>query len=180
MAQAAAQQRYGQGAVYGSLADDCDNPARYGEEYTTARPRVQTQTKTRVQTRARTVARSKQSIAPLSIVGMAVAAFLLVTAILAQAQIVGISAKSVSLRQELDVLEERQAKLRIAYESAFNMAEIEDYAVHSLGMQKPQADQIYYIDTSSPDKAVVIAQSGDDGFVDRVSDAISGLAAYFR
>ena len=184
MAAATARRKYGQGAVFGSLAYDFDNPELYREEYTTAqpkaRPRTQTQTKTRVHTRARTAVHSKQSIAPASVLGMLVAAFLVVVAILAQAQMVGISAKSVTLQQELAQLEEQQAKLRIAYESAFNMAEIEDYAIHSLGMQKPQADQVFYIDTSSPDKAVVIAGSESVGFVDRVSDFLSGIAEYFR
>ena len=182
MAEAAVKRNYGQGAVYGSLAYDFNNPELYREEYTTAapRPNVRTQTQTRVQTRARTAVRTKQSIAPLSLVGMLVAAFLLVTAILAQAQIIGFSSKSVALQQELSALEEQQAKLRIAYESAFNMAEIEEYATRSLGMQKPHADQVFYIDTSAPDKAVVVASSGNDSFVDRVSDALSGALAYFR
>ena len=186
MAAAAAERTYGQGAVLGSLAYDFDNPELYREEYTAPTPRVaprekaQTQTQTRVRTRARAVVHTRQSLAPLSLIGMLAAAFLLVVAILAQAQMVGISSRSVELQQELAELEEQQAKLRIAYESAFNMAEIEDYAIHSLGMQKPRADQIYYIDTSSPDKAVVIAGGEDVGFVDRVSDYLSGVAEYFR
>ena len=184
MAAAAAKRAYGQGAVFGSLAYDFDNPELYRDEYTTAqpkaRPRTQTQTKTRVRTRARAAAHTKQSIAPATLAGMLAAAFLVVVAILAQAQIVGISSVSVALEQELAQLEEQQAKLRIAYESAFNMAEIEDYAIHMLGMQKPRADQIFYIDTSSPDKAVVIANGESAGFVDRVSDYLSGIAEYFR
>jgi cell division protein FtsL len=192
MAAAAAKRAYGQGAVYGSLAYDFNNPELYQDEYTTAEPTVrpkaqprqrtqtQTQTQTRVRTRARTAVHTRQSIAPLSIVGVLAAAFLVVIAILAQAQIVGISSKSVELQQQLDELEEQQSKLRIAYESAFNMAELEDYAIHTLGMQRPHADQIYYIDTSSPDKAVVVAAGNNDGFVDRVSDYLSGVASYFR
>ena len=186
MAAAAAKSTYGQGAVYGSLAYDFNNPELYREEYNTAQPTTrtrtqpQTQTQTRVRTRARTAVHTRQSIAPLSLIGMLAAAFLLVVAILAQAQIVGISSKSVELQSELEQLEEQQAKLRIAYESAFNMAEIEDYAIHSLGMQKPRADQIYYIDTSSPDKAVVITGSESIGFVDRVSDYLTGVVEYFR
>ena len=181
---AAAEMKYGQGAVFGSLAYDFDNPELYRDGSAVAqpkaRPRTETQTQTRVHTRARTAVRTKQSIAPMTLVGMLAAAFLVVVAILAQAQIVGISSQSVALEKELVQLEEQQAKLRIAYESAFNMAEIEDYAIHSLGMQKPRADQVFYIDTSSPDKAVVIAGGGDEGFVDRVSDYLSGLIAYFR
>ena len=186
MATAALKRKYGQGAVYGSLAYDFDNPELYPEEYAETepvarpRPRTETKTRTKVQTRARTAPRTKQSIAPLSIVGMLAAAFLVVVAILAQAQMVGLSSKSVELQQQLDVLEEQQSKLRIAYESAFNMAEIEDYAIHTLGMQRPRADQIFYIDTSSPDKAVVIAGGESDGFVDRVSDYLSGVLEYFH
>ena len=175
-------ENYGQGAVFGSLAYDFNNPELYREEYSTAQPQVRPreETRTRVRTRARTAVKTKQSIAPMSILGVLAAAFLIVTAILAQAQIVGISSKSVALQQELAQLEEQQAKLRIDYESAFNMAEIEDYAIHTLGMQKPRANQIYYIDTSSPDKAVVIADSENTGFVDRVSDLLSGAIEYFR
>ena len=179
MAAAAANRRYGQGAVYGSLAYDFNNPELY-RDGSAVQPQAKPRTHTRVHTRARAVVHTRQSIAPLSLVGMLAAAFLLVVAILAQAQIVGISSQSVTLRDELAQLEEQQAKLRIAYESAFNMAEIEDYAIHSLGMQKPRADQIFYIDTSSPDKAVVIAGGEDTGFVDRVSDYLSGIVEYFR
>ena len=177
---AAAERKYGQGAVFGSLAYDFNNPELYPEEYTEAQPKTRPQTRTEIHTRARTAVHTRQSIAPVSIVGMLAAAFLVVTASLAQAKIVGISSRSVELRQELEQLEEQQAKLRIAYESAFNMAEIEDYAIHSLGMQKPRADQVFYIDTSSPDKAVVVAGGDDVGFVDRVSDYLSGIAEYFH
>ncbi|MBE6997854.1 MAG: hypothetical protein E7427_06755 [Ruminococcaceae bacterium] len=186
MAAAATQRRYGQGAVFGSLAYDFNNPELYGEDYAVAepvaapRPRTRTQTRTQVHTRARAVVHTRQSIAPMSIVGMVAAAFLVVIAILAQAQIVGISSESVALQNQLTELEEQQSKLRIAYESAFNMAEIEDYAIHTLGMQRPRADQIFYIDTSSPDKAVVVADGANDGFVDRVSDYLSGTLSYFR
>ncbi len=192
MAASAAKRAYGQGAVYGSLAYDFNHPELYQEDYSAAepvvqpkaqpRPRTQTrpQTQTRVHTRARHAVHTRQSIAPMSIVGMLAAAFLVVIAILAQAQIVGISSRSVELQNQLTALEEQQSKLRIAYESAFNMAEIEEYAIHVLGMQRPRADQIFYIDTSSPDKAVVVAAGNNDGFVDRVSDYLSGVASYFR
>lgn len=185
MAVAAKNMRYGQGAVYGSLAYDFNHPELYQEEYSrvpehTAAPKTQTQTQTKVHTRARAVAHTKQSIAPMSIAGVLVAAFLFVIAIMAQAQLVGISAESVSLQNELAQLEEQQTKLMIRYESAFNMSDIEEYAVKSLGMRKPRAEQICYIDTSAPDKAVVIASGEETDFVDKVSDFLSGIGAYFH
>ncbi len=85
MAAAAAKREYGQGAVYGSLAYDFNNPELYREEYTTAQPkaRPRTQTQTRVRTRARTAVHTRQSSAPLSLVGMLAAAFRRVIALLA-------------------------------------------------------------------------------------------------
>ena len=112
--------------------------------------------------------------------GAAVAAFLLVTAITAQASLFAISGESVKLEQTLSELETEQTRLRIAYESVFNLAEVEDYAVHTLGMQRPAADQIYYIDTAAPDKAVVIDAGKGDGVVDRASDYISDIGSYFK
>lgn len=183
MAATAVKRKYGQGAVYGSLAYDFNHPELYQEEYSTAptpTARPETQTQTRVRTRARAVVHTRQSIAPTSILGVLVAAFLFVTAIMAQAQLVGLSSESVKLQNELTQLEEQQTKLRISYESAFNMSDIEDYAVRSLGMQRPRADQIYYIDTSAPDKAVVIGDADNGGLVDRVSDFISGFGEYLN
>ena len=178
-----AEVKYGQGAVYGSLAYDFNNPALYPEEYSTAptpKARPETQAQPQVRTRARVAPRTRQSIAPASMVGVALAAFIFVTGILAQAKLLDISSDSVKLRQELTELQEQQAKLRITYESAFNMSDIENYATRSLGMQRPQADQICYIDTSAPDKAVVVSDDESLGFVDRVSDFLTGFGEYFR
>lgn len=184
MAAAAGKSRYGQNAVYGSLAYDFNDPELYpGEEYgsrTGAAPRTQEQERVKVRTKAHAVPHTKQGLAPLALVGMFVAAFLFVIAVMAQVQLLDISATSVELQQQLDELEAEQAKLKIAYESAFNLTEIEEYATASLGMQKPRADQIYYIDTSSPDRAEVVAQTDTDSFVDKVADFISGIGAYFR
>ena len=181
---ATAKQNYGRGAVYGSLAYDFNNPELYPEEYSRPEPKApsakpQAQTHARVRTRARHAVHTRQGIAPFSIAGILVAAFLFVTGITAQVQLFTISGESVALEAKLSELEEHQAKLRIAYESSFNLAEIEEYAITSLGMQKPTADQITYIDTSAPDKAVVIADGSGDGFVDRTADFLSGIGAYF-
>ena len=179
---------YGRGAVFGSLAYDFNHPELYTgeEEYSQAPETEQKQeTETRVQTRTRTrtkiAVRTKQGIAPFALIGVLAAAFLTVTAITAQVSVVNISGDSVALQSKLGELEEERTRLRIAYESAFNLAEIEEYATTNLGMQKPNAAQITYIDTSAPDKAVVIGNSegGNDSFVDRAGDFLSGLGSYF-
>ncbi len=177
------RRKYGQNAVYGSLAYDFNNPELYPEiEYglpleKTAPPVRKERTATRVRTGAH--ARTKQNVAPATVLGVLIAAALFVMSIMAQIQVLDISASTVELQNQLEELEMRQAKLRITYESAFNLAEIEEYAVKELGMQKPSADQIYYIDTSAPDRAVVVNSGANDSFVDRAADFLSGLEAYF-
>ena len=178
----AAAKKYGQGAVYGSLAYDFNHPELYQEEYSAprtpaAKPRTETQTK--VRTRARTAVRTRQGISPMAILGCAVAAFLMIIAITAQITLFDVSGQNVALTTQLAELETEQAKLRIAYESAFNLAEVETYAISELGMQKPSADQIYYIDTSAPDKAVVIADGASETFAERAADFFTGFRAYF-
>ena len=56
---------------------------------------------------------------------------------------------------------------------------MESYATRVLGMQKPLEDQITYLDIAAPDRAVVVQEKNRDGFVDRVSDFLVGLGAYF-
>ena len=183
---------YGQNAVSGSLAYDFDNPELYREieyglplpfdtppaEAEQAQPQEQEQEEAIPQTRTR--ARAKQSVAPAAVLGILVAAAMFVIAIMAQIQLTGLSSERVELEAELRDLQTENARLQIAYESAFNLTEIEEYAVTELGMQKPGADQITYIDTSSPDRAVVINDKAGDGFVDRLSDFLAGLWSYFR
>ena len=56
---------------------------------------------------------------------------------------------------------------------------MEAYATGILGMQKPREDQIVYIDIAAQDRAEVVEERNRDGFVDRVSDFLVGLGAYF-
>lgn len=175
---------YGRGAVYGSLAYDFDNPELYPEEYSAPMPERAAPPQTREQTRAvarpGAHARSKQAVYPLAILGILVSAVLFVIAIMAQIQLFDISSKTVELEGQLKELKTEQIRLQIAYEGAFNLTEIEQYAISNLGMQKPSADQIFYIDTSSPDRAVIINQANNDGFFGRVSAFLSGIGEYFR
>ena len=181
---AAGSIKYGQNSVYGSLAYDFDNPELYPEiEYglpleKPAAPNTQERTHTAVRTRTR--ARTKQGISLFAITGMLAAAVLFAVVIMAQVQLLAVTDGSAALEQQLAELETEQAKLQIKYESVFNLTEIEEYATTQLGMQKPRSDQVYYIDTSSPDRAVVVQQADSDSLVDRVSDFISGFGEYLK
>ena len=124
--------------------------------------------------------RSRQSIAPMALIGLASAAFLFVALIFGQISLMNVSDKSLELEETLKELKEENAKLQITYESTFNYDEIEEYAKSELGMRKPSSDQIFYIDTVSQDKAVVVSENAAEAsLLDRFSDALNALRSYF-
>ncbi len=173
---------YGAGAVDGSLAYDFNHPAlnpEYDDPFGIGAQPEQAEW-TAVRTRSVARQRTKQSIAPVTVLGFAIAAVLLVTSILARVQLVELSATAAALETQLSELTTEQTRLQIEYESAYNLTEIEEYATSVLGMQKPTADQIYYIDTSAADKAVVIGEPEGDGLIERIENFIAGIGAYFR
>jgi len=118
--------------------------------------------------------RPKQAIAPMA---------LIVFSLVARVQLSQASAQVSALEDQYAQLQEQQTRLRIDYESAFNLTEIEDYAIHELGMQKPRSDQLYYISSSdAADTAVVLDQTAAEplSLADRFGDFLTSIVEYFR
>ncbi len=135
--------------------------------------------KERVATRAKV--KTQQSVAPLAIVGFICAAVLLVFTLMAKIQLTVVTDEAVKLETQLAELELAQNRLLIDYESVFNRTEIEEYATTVLGMQRPREEQITYLNTSVPDKAVVLEHDSDtNSFTDRLSDMFGFLGEYFK
>ena len=126
--------------------------------------------------------RPKQAIAPMAVLGFAIAAVLIVVSLVARVQLSQASAEVSALEDQYTQLQEQQTRLRIDYESAFNLTEIEDYAIHELGMQKPRSDQLYYISSDATDTAVVLDQNAAEplSLADRLGDFFSSILEYFR
>lgn len=159
----------------GSLAYDLDRLEPDPEEYGAPMDRDSEQEEPQV----RREPRSRQGVSLLAVAGGLLAAVILVLGILGESRIFDISAESSALEQRLRELELEQTRLRIAYESAFNLTELEDYAVNELGMRKIAPEQIVYIDNAAPDRAEVIAAEEKDSLTDRVGDFLAGLRSYF-
>lgn len=170
--------------VYGSLAYDYGRTGTYREKMDRPVDRqviIPAPQRIREEAVAAARAKTRQSVAPLSIIGFACAAILVVFSLMAKIQLTEVTDISVGLEQQLSDLNVAQNRLLIDYEKAFNLTEIEEYAVSELGMQRPRDDQVYYLDNTVPDKAVIIDdKNGEDGFGDRVFDALSSIAEYFR
>ena len=70
---------------------------------------------------------------------------------------------NVELEAELKELEEEKRRLRIEYESRIDLDELEDRAENELGMQKPNGSQTIEIDTDTQDKALIVAETEENG-----------------
>ena len=84
----------------------------------------------------------------LALAGGLIGAVLLCCSLVAQAQLNEISNRTVELQGRMTDLRSQQARLEIELAQLCDLARLEDYAIDVLGMQKPGADQIIYLDSS--------------------------------
>ena len=162
MASAAKELRYRQsGAVYGNLAYDLDRELRERElRHAGELPRRQEQALERPKVRSisKVQVRQKQSLSVFSVVGFGAVAVLAVMVLLSYVQLTALSAQTVSLQNELAQLEEENVVLTAQYERMFDLNTIKE-AAEAAGMSKPSSSQIYYIDLSEGDSAVVYEEA---------------------
>jgi Cell division protein FtsL. len=176
--------RYNESTVYGNLAYDYGKAAPYREGMgrpvdrqvvIPAPPRINEEVavRTRVQT--------NQAVSPFALIGFVCAAILLVFTLMAKIQLTAVTNGTVTLENKLSDLKVTQNRLLINYEKAFNLTEIEEYATNNLGMQRPRDEQVFYLDSSVPDKAVVLTgKTAKSGFIERFFDAVSSISEYFK
>ncbi|MCL2342816.1 MAG: hypothetical protein FWC62_02830 [Firmicutes bacterium] len=170
--------------VYGSAAPDfaaVPMPEPRYVEPDVELPGIHAQPKRGERARVRPAVRTKQAVAPMAILGYLLVGVLMVFALLSQIRLSGISDESAKLQAQLNTLQTEHARLLVNYENTFNFTEIETYAVNVLGMQEPQQGQIFYLQTSAPDKTVILTPPEDGGgLLNRISDAFSSLGEYLK
>ena len=153
---------YGGRAVSGSLARDLDwevreRELRHAGELPRRREAVREQPK--VRTAVRVQVREKQHLSVLSAVGFAAVAAAAVLGLLGYGQRLEISAETVALKTQLATLETENVTLTTQYEQMYDLATVKE-AAEAAGMSKPSASQVYYIDLSDGDRAVVYQKEG--------------------
>ena len=162
---AARELRYNsRSAVYGDLAYDLDREVREralrhageaprhqtaGEAVPKATPRVRSLSKAQV--------RQRQKVSVLSVLGMGAAIGLAVMVLMGYIQLTIISDEVVSLQNQLEELQTENVTLTAQHEQMFDLATVKEVA-EAAGMSKPSSSQIYYIDLSEGDSAVVYQQ----------------------
>ena len=151
------------GAVSGSLAYDLDWELRERElrhageaprqrEVVVEQPKVRTRTETKVQTRER------QHLSLFAVAGASAVAVLAVLVLMSYIQLTALSAETVALKNQLKTLKAENVTLTAQYERMFDQNAVKE-AAEAAGMSKPGASQIYYIDLSDGDNAVVYQQT---------------------
>ena len=186
-AEAARVLDYDIGAYYGSAA-----PARVPywkrEEPIEAEPAQQEQENENIRTRENTHARQRASqvaeqktmgVSVFAVFGAVLVGVLLVFVVLAQISYAEISAETVRLNAQLEELTEQERRLEIMFESAIDMKEVERYARDTLGMSKPDADQVAMIQAIRADTVEIIDAGEEDG-IGGFTSFISSLLDYFR
>ena len=185
MASAAKDLRYNsRNAVYGSLAYDLDRELRERElrhagEMPRRREKAQAQPKVRSVSKVQV--REKQHISILSAMGFGAVAALAILVLMSYIQLTQLSAETVSLRNQMSQLESENVTLTAQYERMFDLDTVRE-AAEAAGMGKPGSSQVYYIDLSDGDSAVVYQQS-EPGVLSRIltsmNHGIYAVVEYF-
>ena len=160
MASAVREYRYNHRdvSIDGSLARDLDWAARERElEHAGAAPRHEEQARPKVHRREQALVRERQQVPVLTVAGAAAVIGLAVMLLLSYVQLTTLAADTVSLRSELSALQAENVTLTAQHEQMFDMATVKEVA-EAAGMSKPSSSQIYYIDLSEGDSAVVYQQ----------------------
>lgn len=176
----ARRRRYPAETTYGNLAYDYERTAPFPGDRPVDRqviipgaPAVEDEVAAAVRVR------TKQAVAPMAIIGYICAAVLLIFTLMAKIQLTEITDQSAKLEEKISSLKVDQNRLLINYEKAFNTTEIETYATTQLGMQRARDDQVCYLDSAVPDKAVILEATDSDSLAARLKAALDSLAEYF-
>lgn len=125
--------------------------------------------------------RPAQHVSPVMVLGAMAVAVLMVMVVLSYVELATISDSVVSMRSQVSDLETRQVALQTQYEQAFDLVSIKEQAL-AAGMSLPSDSQVYYIDLSDPDNAVVYEQESDGVLqvLEQVWQSILHAVEYFR
>lgn len=170
--------------VYGNLAYDLDREVReHALRHAGEAPRKQevVRERPRIRSLSKAQVRQRQKISVLSVLGVGAAIGLSVLVLLNYIQLTRISDEVVALQNQLAELETENVSLTAQHEQMFDLATVKEVA-EAAGMSKPSSSQVYYIDLSEGDSAVVYQQ--EDGIVSRLltslNHGIYAVVEYFE
>lgn len=165
---------YAQSPVYGNVAYDMNAlPEREYEE--------RHEENRRAKARSYAVERPAQGVSLFAIAGFALFAVMMVFVLLARVQLTQISDETAKIESKISKLSEEEARLKIEYESTFNLTEIEKYATKKLGMIRQGSDSVTFLEMTNVDRAEILVPEETEGsnFFNGFKDFLSSLLEYF-
>ena len=131
---------------------------------------------------AKPAPKARPAIAPLAVLGIVVAAVLLLMVVYSYVQLYEATDRAGELSKQLASTQAETAKLRSTYESRIDLAAIEARA-RELGMTQPSLRQTVYLNIAGADHAEVL-QVDDRSYMEKALDAVTGsfrgVVEYFR
>lgn len=184
MASTARELRYqSRSSVNGSLAYDLDYAVRERElRHAGELPRRQEREKTEERSLPKVQLRERQRVSVLSVLGTAAIMGLAVLVLMSYIQLTVLSAETVELKSQLSVLETENVTLTAEYQQIFDLATVKE-AAEAAGMSKPSSSQIFYINLSGGDSAVVYRQeepSALDRLLTSLNHGVYAVMEYFH
>lgn len=181
--------RYAAAATYGSEAYDLTKLPGFGEpqeevreaptQEELIRERLAERARAREQARAQEEAKRQVFGIPLlTIVGVAVAAVMLVTVLMGYIRLAAISGQISEVRSSIEELTERDEALKLQYEMTFDMDAVETYAVNILGMTKLDPETQSCVIYRS-DKAEILAEDETASLTSRILGFLKSIPEYF-
>lgn len=163
-------QRYNHGDLAYSLDREVlEHNLRHAGEL--RRPRETAVEKPKVRSVSKVQVRERQKVSIVSVVGFGAVIALAVLVLMSYIQLTALSADVVSLKSELAELETENVLLTAQHEQMFDLATVKE-AAEAANMAKPSSSQIYYIDLSGSDAAVVYQQS-DPGLLSEILTSLN-------
>lgn len=164
-------------ATYGDLAYDLDAMSReYALRHAGEDVRREAVPAPKVRSVSKVRTREKQHLSVLSMAGFLAIAALAVLTLMRYVELTELSSSVVSLQAELAELETENISLTTQYEQIFDKASVKE-AAEAAGMTKPSSSQMYYIDLSGSDSAVVY-QREETGVLSRILTSLNhGICA---
>lgn len=177
------------GVINGSLAYDFNTLERELERTGRLEPDLYTGTLeetsadviSRAHEHAKARVRTAQRLSPVIALGYTALAVMLVVLVMSYVELSTISSQVVSMQKELSALQTDQVALQTKYEQCYDMATIKEAAT-AAGMTQPSDSQIYYIDLSDPDNAVVYQEQKDGilQWLEHLGEQLYAAVEYFR
>ena len=177
-AEAAGIYGYRGSSYYGSAA-----PARAPDVWPESEPEEipAPRERARSEERAKTaVAQRAPAVSLFAVFGTLFVGVLMVLVVLAQISYNEIASETARLNSQYDSLIEQERMLKIEFENVIDIKEVERYAKDTLGMSKPDTDQVAAIKGIAFDSAEIIDSSGDYAAKGDFVSFISSLIEYFR